>query len=231
MVLFTLGFPASAIVKEAFFLFFKKEIITIYNFHDGTSALINRKYIEKLERLFKDSDDKKKVKLSFFDLPVIEELIEDKIFTQEMNKSRSFFKGINSVKDYGIDPPKVKAKLREYQEYGYKWLAYLMDNNLGGCLADDMGLGKTLQAIAVLTRLHEVKGKKSLVIMPKSLIYNWEGEIKKFSPKLKVGIYYGNFRNTDIIKKNSVILTTYGTIRNDIEVLRDMQFDTISYKI
>lgn len=194
---------------------------------DGTSALINRKYIEKLERLFKDSDDKKKVKLSFFDLPVIEELIEDKIFTQEMNKSRSFFKGINSVKDYGIDPPKVKAKLREYQEYGYKWLAYLMDNNLGGCLADDMGLGKTLQAIAVLTRLHEVKGKKSLVIMPKSLIYNWEGEIKKFSPKLKVGIYYGNFRNTDIIKKNSVILTTYGTIRNDIEVLRDMQFDTI----
>lgn len=194
---------------------------------DGTSALINRKYIEKLERLFKDSDDKKKVKLSFFDLPVIEELIEDKIFTQEMNKSRSFFKGINSVKDYGIDPPKVKAKLREYQEYGYKWLAYLMDNNLGGCLADDMGLGKTLQAIAVLTRLHEVKGKKSLVIMPKSLIYNWEGEIKKFSPKLKVGIYYGNFRNTDIIKKNSVILTTYGTIRNDIEVLRDMRFDTI----
>ena len=194
---------------------------------DGTSALINRKYIEKLERLFKDSDDKKKVKLSFFDLPVIEELIEDKIFTQEMNKSRSFFKGSNSVKDYGIDPPKVKAKLREYQEYGYKWLAYLMDNNLGGCLADDMGLGKTLQAIAVLTRLHDVKGKKSLVIMPKSLIYNWEGEIKKFSPKLKVGIYYGNFRNTDIIKKNSVILTTYGTIRNDIEVLRDMQFDTI----
>ena len=194
---------------------------------DGTSALINRKYIEKLERLFKDSDDKKKVKLSFFDLPVIEELIEDKIFTQEMNKSRSFFKGINSVKDYDIEAPKVKAKLREYQEYGYKWLAYLMDNNLGGCLADDMGLGKTLQAIAVLTRLHEVKGKKSLVIMPKSLIYNWEGEIKKFSPKLKVGIYYGNFRNTDIIKKNSVILTTYGTIRNDIEALREMQFDTI----
>lgn len=193
---------------------------------DGTSALINRKYIEKLERLFKDSD-KKKVKLSFFDLPLIEELIEDKIFTQEMNRSRNFFKGINNVKDYDIEPPKVKAKLREYQEYGYKWLAYLMDNNLGGCLADDMGLGKTLQAISVLTRLHEVKGKKSLVIMPKSLIYNWEGEIKKFSPKLKVGIYYGNFRNVDIIKKNSVILTTYGTIRNDIESLREMKFDTI----
>ena len=193
---------------------------------DGTSALINRKYIEKLERLFKDSD-KKKVKLSFFDLPLVEELIEDKIFSQEMNKSRDFFKGINNVKNYKIDPPSVKAQLREYQEYGFKWLAYLMDNNLGGCLADDMGLGKTLQAIAVLTRLHEEKGKKSLVIMPKSLIYNWEGEIKRFSPKLKVGIYYGNFRNIDIIKKNSVILTTYGTIRNDIETLKEMKFDTI----
>lgn len=193
---------------------------------DGTSALINKKYIEKLERLFKDSD-KKKVKLSFFDLPLVEGLIEDKIFSEEMNRTRDFFKGINNIKNYDIEPPKVKAQLREYQEYGYKWLSYLMDNNLGGCLADDMGLGKTLQAISVLTRLHQVKGRKSLVVMPKSLIYNWDGEIKRFSPKLKVGIYYGNFRNRDIIKKNSVILTTYGTIRNDIEIIRDYDFDAV----
>lgn len=193
---------------------------------DGTSALINKKYIEKLERLFKDND-KKKVKLSFFDLPLVEELIEDKIFSEEVNRTRDFFKGINNIKDYNIEPPKVKAKLREYQEYGYKWLSYLIDNNLGGCLADDMGLGKTLQAISVLTRLHEKKGTKSLVIMPKSLIYNWESEIKKFSPKLKVGIYYGNFRNRDIIKKSGVILTTYGTIRNDIEIIRDYDFDVV----
>ena len=193
---------------------------------DGTSALINKKYIEKLERLFKDSD-KKKVKLSFFDLPLVEELIEDKIFSEEMNKTREFFKGINNIKDYNVDPPKVKAELREYQEYGYKWLCYLMDNNLGGCLADDMGLGKTLQAISVLTRLHEKRGTKSLVVMPKSLIYNWESEIKRFSPKLKVGIYYGNFRNREIIKKSSVILTTYGTIRNDIEIIKDYKFDTV----
>lgn len=63
--------------------------------------------------------------------------------------------------------------------------------------------------------------------MPKSLIYNWESEIKKFSPKLKVGIYYGNFRNRDIIKKSGVILTTYGTIRNDIEIIRDYDFDVV----
>lgn len=193
---------------------------------DGTSALINKKYIEKLERIFKDSD-KKQVKLSFFDLPLVEELIEDKIFSEEMNKSRAFFKGINNIKDYKVPAPKVNATLREYQEYGYKWLSYLMDNHLGGCLADDMGLGKTLQAIALLTRLHGKKGKKSLVVMPKSLIYNWDGEIKKFSPKLKVGIYYGNFRNKSIIDKNEVILTTYGTVRNDIEMIRDYYFDCV----
>lgn len=193
---------------------------------DGTSALINKKYIEKLERIFKDSD-KQNVKLSFFDLPLVEELIEDKIFSEEMNRTRDFFKGINNIKNYDIEPPKVKAQLREYQEYGYKWLSYLMDNNLGGCLADDMGLGKTLQAISVLTRLHEKRGTKSLVVMPKSLIYNWESEIKRFSPKLKVGIYYGNFRSKDIIKKSSVILTTYGTIRNDIEIIKDYSFDAV----
>lgn len=193
---------------------------------DGTSALINKKYIEKLERIFKDSD-KDKVKLSFFDLPLVEELIEDKIFSEEMNKSRDFFNGINNIKDYDVEIPKVNATLREYQEYGYKWLAYLMDNHLGGCLADDMGLGKTLQAIALLTRLHNKKKKKSLVVMPKSLIYNWDGEIKKFSPGLKVGIYYGNFRNKKIIKENEVILTTYGTVRNDIEMIRDCYFDCV----
>ncbi len=193
---------------------------------DGTSALINKKYIEKLERIFKDND-RQKVRLSFFDLPLVEELIEDKIFSEEMNKSREFFKGINNINNYNIETPKIKAQLREYQEYGYKWLSYLMDNNLGGCLADDMGLGKTLQAIAVLTRLHEKKGTKSLVVMPKSLVYNWESEIKKFSPRLKVGIYYGNFRNGDIIKKNSVILTTYGTIRNDIETIKEYFFDAV----
>lgn len=68
--------------------------------------------------------------------------------------------------------------LRGYQKYGFKWLRYLIDNNLGACLADDMGLGKTLQAITLITSLHSSKNRKTLIIMPKSLIYNWENEIK-----------------------------------------------------
>ncbi|MGL6064047.1 MAG: DEAD/DEAH box helicase [Fusobacteriaceae bacterium] len=193
---------------------------------DGTNALINYRYIEKLERLFKDGDGSK-VKISFFDLPIIEEMIDDKIFSQEFKKSRDFFQGINSVSEYKTVLPEIKATLREYQEYGYKWLSYLIDNNLGGCLADDMGLGKTLQAIALLTRIHLEKTKASLVVMPKSLIYNWENEIKKFSPGLKTGIYYGNTRDMSILNDKDVILTTYGTIRNDIEKLRKEKFELI----
>ena len=66
-----------------------------------------------------------------------------------------------------------------------KWLKYLTDNRLGACLADDMGLGKTLQAIALISKTHEEKKKRTMVIMPKSLIFNWESEIKKVCTKLK----------------------------------------------
>ncbi|MGL4307785.1 MAG: DEAD/DEAH box helicase [Cetobacterium sp.] len=203
---------------------FKKDSYIVLS--DGTNALINRKYIEKLERVFKNNNDEN-VKISFFDLPIIDDLIEDKIFSNELNKSKEFFMGINSIKDYPAEVPGIRATLREYQEYGYKWLAYLIDNSLGGCLADDMGLGKTLQAITLITKLHEKKRKKTLVIMPKSLIYNWESEIKKFSPGLRCGIYYGNFRNIDVLKECDVLLTTYGTIRNDIELLKERNFDLI----
>ncbi|MBC2851306.1 DEAD/DEAH box helicase family protein [Cetobacterium sp. 8H] len=203
---------------------FKKDSYIVLS--DGTNALINRKYMEKLERVFKDNG-KSNVKISFFDLPIIDDLIEDKVLANEIKKTRSFYRGINQIESYDAPLPMINATLREYQEYGYKWLSYLMDNNLGGCLADDMGLGKTLQAIALITSLHKVQGRKSLIIMPKSLIYNWESEIKKFSPSLKCGIYYGNFRDRAIFDEVEAIITTYGTIRNDVEYLKEMKFDLI----
>lgn len=203
---------------------FKKDSYIVLS--DGTNALINRKYMEKLERVFKDNG-KSNVKISFFDLPIIDDLIEDKVLANEIKKTKSFYRGINQIENYSVPMPVIKATLREYQEYGYKWLRYLMDNNLGGCLADDMGLGKTLQAITLITSLHSAPGRKTLIIMPKSLIYNWESEIKKFSPDLKCGIYYGNFRDKSLFKSVEAIITTYGTVRNDIEYLRKMKFDLI----
>lgn len=193
---------------------------------DGTNILINRKYIEKLEKIFKTEDEK--VKISFFDMPLVEELIAEKIFSAEFINKKDFFEGINDIAkcDNNI-LPKINANLRDYQKYGYKWLYYLISNNLGACLADDMGLGKTLQAIVLLTKIHEFKNKKSLVIMPKSLIYNWENEIEKFSPNLKKGMYYGTNRDINIFKKADVILTTYGTVRNDIEKIIKINFEIV----
>ena len=193
---------------------------------DGTNALINREYIEKLQRIFKEEDGNK-VKVSFFDMPIVQDMIDEKSFENDFMGSKDFFEGINKLAEENIDYPKLNATLRDYQKYGYKWLKYLIDNNLGACLADDMGLGKTLQAIALLTNLHEEKKKKSMVIMPKSLIYNWENEIKRFSPKLKVGVYYGINRDFSLLKKVDIILTTYGTIRNDIENLLEQKFDLL----
>ena len=193
---------------------------------DGTNALINREYIEKLQRVFKEEDGNK-IKVSFFDMPIVQDMIDEKAFENDFLGNKDFFEGINELPKEEVEYPKLNATLRDYQKYGYKWLKYLTDNNLGACLADDMGLGKTLQAIALLSNLHEEKKKKSIVIMPKSLIYNWENEIKKFSPKLKVGVYYGINRDFSSLKKVDVILTTYGTIRNDIENLLEHKFDLL----
>ena len=208
-------------IQELFNKYNKDEYIVLT---DGTNALVNKEYMKKLQKLFKDEDDK--IKVSFFDLPLVEELFENITFEKE-NSNELFFKGINEISYNEKDIPKLNISLRDYQKYGYNWLKYITDNNLGACLADDMGLGKTIQAIALITKLHEKKKKKTLVVMPKSLIFNWENEIKKFAPFLKVGIHYGLNREFKNLKSAEVILTTYGTVRNDIESLMKEKFDLI----
>ena len=102
-------------------------------------------------------------------------------------------------------PNKFHGKLRPYQKAGYNWLQFLSQYKFGGCLADDMGLGKTVQALAMLQAEKE-RGvsNASLLIMPTSLVYNWEMEAKKFTPGLKVLSYTGTQRNKDITKFSSL---------------------------
>jgi SNF2 family DNA or RNA helicase len=104
---------------------------------------------------------------------------------------------------------------------------YLHDINLGGCLADDMGLGKTLQTITLLLTIYPACKQPSLIVMPKSLIFNWKSEIEKFAPKLKYSIYYGSNRDLKSALKSQVILTSYATIRNDVEMLMKRQFEYV----
>ena len=97
----------------------------------------------------------------------------------------------NKIKE--IEPPdNLKAILRPYQVAGYQWLNYLTDIKWGGILADDMGLGKTVQAFHFLDHFRNEHGNlKALVVCPTTLIYNWENEIKKFTPELTYHIHHG----------------------------------------
>ncbi|MGQ8336654.1 DEAD/DEAH box helicase [Sunxiuqinia sp. A32] len=151
-------------------------------------------------------------------------------------------------------PSNVQAHLRSYQEEGFSWMYHLYEHQFGGCLADDMGLGKTLQTLTLLLKLKRLKSvinipqiskenqlplfseednqkgqAASLIVMPTSLIHNWENEIKKFTPSLKVYKHVGIQRKKSlnlkgIIQYYDVILTTYGTVRNDFELLKEHEF-------
>jgi len=189
---------------------------------DGTHALVNEAYMQKLQRLFKKK--KEKVNISFFDLPLVEELIDEKIGENTPGSPRSFFEGFNALYNQPLKLPKLKASLRPYQQHGFMWLHYLHAHNLGGCLADDMGLGKTLQAICMLAAVYPKQKTPSLIVMPKSLLFNWEKELEKFAPQISFYTYYNTQRNLDDAFKAQVILTTYGTMRSDIEQLKEKGF-------
>ncbi|MDO9553865.1 DEAD/DEAH box helicase [Rhodonellum sp.] len=189
---------------------------------DGTSAIIREEYIKKLERIFKKK--KNGVKLSFFDLPLVEELLESNQENHVFNKSREVFEGFNLLQSKKTKLPKVNATLRPYQEQGFKWLDYLHDHQLGGCLADDMGLGKTLQAITLLSKIYPKQKQPSIIVMPKSLLFNWENELAKFNPNLSFYTFYGNNRDLLEAQKHQLILTTYAMVRNEVKGLKDVPF-------
>lgn len=197
---------------------------------DGNRALIDEGYVKRLERIFKKAEksSSEKVRVSFFDLPDIENLLQEKLEGETFRHYRSFYEGFNKLAAQKMKYDGVKAKLRNYQKEGVKWLNYLYENNMGGCLADDMGLGKTLQTITMLTKVY-LKGVKnpSLIVMPRSLLFNWQDELQKFAPQLTYYIYYGQQRDLNEAMRHQLVLTTYALVRNDIEAFRQQQFHYI----
>lgn len=126
-------------------------------------------------------------------------------------------------------PPGFQGELRPYQREGLGWLEYLRRFGFGGILADDMGLGKTIQVLAFLQRLRsrrQLKGP-SLVVVPRSLVFNWMQEAARFTPRLKVLEYTGANRHglREEFGRYDVIVTTYGTMRSDIAELCQIEFD------
>lgn len=183
-----------------------KELIYSIVPSGNSSLLVNKSKSMYLDERLKEFD-----KIEFSGLEVISK-ISDKLKNVNLNEY--------------VLPNDLKGNLREYQITGFKWFKTLSYLELGGILADEMGLGKTIQTI---TFLLSEKGKKTIIITPTSLIYNWESEFKKFGPSLKVKLIHGN-KNSRIKEINSeedydVILTTYGMVKNDIEDYEDIEFD------
>src|SRR5204862_4445043 len=127
-----------------------------------------------------------------------------------------------------LDPaPSFAGQLRDYQRDALGWFAFLRRFGFGGCLADDMGLGKTVMVLAWLDRLRAMKEGRgpSLVVVPRSVVFNWKEETARFAPKLRVLDFTGADRSVDRLGSYDIVLTSYGTLRRDALLLKDVEFE------
>jgi superfamily II DNA or RNA helicase len=133
------------------------------------------------------------------------------------------------------EPPGFQGTLRHYQREGLGWLVFLESLGLGGCLADDMGLGKTIQVLALLARRQSdvraagIPHRPTLVVVPRSLVFNWMDEARRFAPGLRVANHTGTTRadETGTLADWDIVITTYGTLRRDIVAHRETEFDYV----
>lgn len=138
------------------------------------------------------------------------------------------FQGVEAA----AQPAGFVGQLRDYQRDGLGWMEFLRRFSFGGCLADDMGVGKTAQVLALLEkrRAAHTAGEPappSLVVVPKSLVFNWAEEAARFTPELRILNYTGTGRNSENFESCDVVLTTYGTVRREAARLKDFEFDYV----
>ncbi|HEV7518401.1 MAG TPA: SNF2-related protein, partial [Thermoanaerobaculia bacterium] len=153
-------------------------------------------------------------------------------FDETFAQARERLRGFNGIAPADA-PPGFRGELRPYQRLGLGWLHFLRDFGLGGCLADDMGLGKTVQVLALLESRREQRAAEnlppSLVVVPRSLVFNWLAEAAQFTPKLKILDYTGIGRAQEgkTFAGHDVVLTTYGTLRRDVAFLKEAKLDYV----
>jgi superfamily II DNA or RNA helicase len=201
---------------------------------DGTKGILPQEWMDKFSNYFRSGEiNDGAIRTHKSNFQLIDDLFEQKVLAQEVQIEILQYKeklaNFHAISNVSI-PKKLKAVLRDYQKEGLNWLNFLDEFGFGGCLADDMGLGKTVQIIAYFLTQHE-KGNRqtNLVIVPTSLLFNWQKELEKFAPHLKYHVLYGTNRKKDPIdiSKNHLILTTYGTLLSDIEFLKKQAFNII----
>ena len=199
---------------------------------DGSIGILPAEWIEKLKKYFRVGEiEGDKLVLSKLRFSLIDELfdqIDDTAVAQELAEKRQRIQNFEKITEVK-KPSAIKAQLRDYQKAGLNWLGFLNEMKWGGILADDMGLGKTVQVLSFLATVKSAKPKTSLVVVPTTLIFNWENEIKKFYPAMKVLFYYSPNRDESLLQSNDyqLVITTYGIMINDIEHLKEIKFNYI----
>lgn len=194
---------------------------------NGEIAVIPEEWFSKYSELFAFTEDSDgQLVLKKHHLALVKELENGNLAKVSMDKKLEQLRDFDRIDDVPL-PAGFKGELRPYQKAGYNWMNFLQQYNFGGCLADDMGLGKTVQTLAMLQQQKEkTAGLTNLLIMPTSLIFNWEMEARKFTPDLKILNYTGINREKNVEKFSNydLILTSYGTVRMDIDLLTKMVF-------
>ena len=210
---------------------------------DGTYGLLPEEWLKKFGPLAGlGSEENGSLRFKKNQVGILDALLAaqpdakvDELFKQTRDKLRRF-EGIEPVQE----PDGFRGQLRDYQKEGLGWLHFLQQFRIGGCLADDMGLGKTVQVLALLESRRELREKAassqngkttepgpSLVVVPASLVFNWRNEAARFTPKMRVLEHTGTGRpkNPEAFNDYDLVLTTYGTLRQDAPKLKDFTFD------
>jgi superfamily II DNA or RNA helicase len=195
---------------------------------NGEVAIIPDSWLADYSELLQlvEADHSDGIRLKKHHLTLVDTLGRDRLASVVMSRKLEKLKDFDQIGPYEL-PANLSGSLRPYQKSGYDWLRFLNEYHLGGCLADDMGLGKTIQTLTLLLFQKEAGATApSLLVMPVSLLYNWASEAEKFTPTLRVLIYTGTGRdkNTEGFKNYDLILTSYGIVRLDSELLRTFAF-------
>lgn len=201
---------------------------------DGTLGILPAQWLERFARYFESGDIRgEAIKIPRINYAALLEAYEDNMMlpgvkadVQALQAALASSEGIKTIPV----PAALQTTLRTYQHEGLNWLSFLDALGFGACLADDMGLGKTIQVIAFLLHLKEKRpGSTHLIVMPTSLIFNWQDELRKFAPALQVYSYYGTERkrSTKHFSSYDIILTAYGTLLSDIKLLQGFNFDYV----
>lgn len=197
----------------------------------GSYLKLQPQDIDLIRRLKRQGlDPQGKLESSAANQPLLETVEEHLQDGDPLKERLQDLRELNLLEEDPSDPPRLEgfqAELRNYQQHGLHWLRFLHSKGLQGCLADDMGLGKTVQTLSLIHHLKEQKQwKLSLLIGPVVTLANWEAEIEKFSPQIRFIRHQGGNRARDIQEFSGMdlIITSYQTIRNDMELFGEMDF-------